>query len=188
MKGMHVLLMLVALGAAPPLQAQAVSDSWELKGLKLGMTAEEAKPKFPASVCEQLAPGVELCVDKTATLAGAPAHLVTKYLDGRLISVTLNHISRQQAASAAQGLIAKFGDATQTTVKWKYVEADDKYQNITYHQWRDGNIILFVDPLDLYLPKKRVQYSAVKLTDLTKHDGVWLQRASNPGAAAATDL
>lgn len=184
------LLMVIALLESGTALAQSTgtSETWELKGLRLGMPADEVKSTYPASECEQLALGVELCVDKTATFAGGPAHLVTKFLDGRLISITVNHITRNQATSAAQGLIAKFGDATKVTTKWKYVEADDKMQNVTTHLWLDGDVLIFVDPLDLYLPKSKTQYSAVRLSDRAKHDGAWLPRANAPKTAPATDL
>ncbi|GGD58628.1 hypothetical protein [Pseudoxanthomonas indica] len=90
-------------------QVSASPSDWELKGLKLDMTIEEVKARFPASECKTRAPGIEMCIDKTATFAGGSAHLVTKFLDGQLVSITLNRISIEQTESAGQGLIAKFG-------------------------------------------------------------------------------
>lgn len=189
MKPSATLFALAALVAATTTQAQsAKSTAWELKGLRLDMAAAEVKAMFPASECKLLARGVELCVDKTATFAAGPAHLVTKFLDGRLINVTLNRISRTQAASAAQGLIAKFGPTSYSNTKWKYVEADDKMQNVTTHVWNDGDIVLFVEPLDEFIRKTGTQYSAVTLTSRSKHDGAWIDRANNPDADVATDL
>jgi len=178
---------LIASAAASAQQAPGKSASWELKGLKLGMTTEEVTAKFPGATCKNLAQGIDLCVDETATFAGGPAHVVTKFLDGHLINVTINHISRDQAASAAQGLIAKFGQTSRTDVKWKYVEADDKMENVTTYIWNDGDALMFTNPLDEYVAKTKTQYSAVHLRDRGAHDGIWLARAKNPKAVVATD-
>lgn len=187
---MKYLLAIIATAAilGSPAVAQEAPPQWELKGLHLDMTIDEVKTAFPASECKNYAPGIDMCIDETATFAGGSAHLVTKFVDGQLINVTVNRISIDQTESAAQGLIAKFGQPQQNFTRRVYVKSTKSNRVVSSLTWEANEASIDVDPMDLYLPKANQNFGTVVLMYRDRHNNVWVPRAKGQSNPVATDI
>jgi hypothetical protein len=179
-------LALVALATSSAALAGDGAAQWDLKGQKLGMPKEESLALAPNAACKEYAPGVDMCIDKSATFAGTPAHLVLKFLDGKLIAVYANQFDWSKAEEAGAGLTQKFGPAKGQTGRTVHVM--DRRGNIssTYYLWQNGSEALVVEPFDDV--RDGEHFAAVKLTDTAVHDKVWLPRAKGQKVADASDL
>lgn len=184
-----VALLLPAL-MAHAYDVSSVSSTWELKGLKLGMTQADVLAAFPASECQTFQPGVVMCIDKTAALAGGPANVVTKFLDDKLIAISVNEVSPEQASAAANALTEKYGPNTRA-VKSKHHNAKGQgYFDSEQLIWEDkaAGVEMYVEPYDYYNNKVRHHRSSVDLLMGNVHDNVWLPRAKSPDATVAPDI
>lgn len=177
---------LVAFAASGVAVAGDGPMEWDLKGQKIGMSKEESLALAPAAMCKEYAPGVDMCIDKKATFAGAPAHLVLKFLDGKLIGVYANQFDWSFADEAGAGLTQKFGPAK--TQSSRTVHVADRRGNITstYRVWKEGTVALVVEPFDDI--RDGNHFAAVKLSDTAVHDQIWIPRAQGKKVAAAGDL
>lgn len=158
----------------------------ELKGQRIGMTRAESLAIAPAAECEVMAPGVEMCIDKQATLVDMPGHLVLKFLDGRLVSATVNRIDWTAAEKTASALTAKFGAADERA--FRVEEVMDTRQNLRseHSVWRSGSVSLSVVPFAR--SHKGQHFASVSLMDVAAHDANWLPRARGEHVASTTDL
>lgn len=185
----------LAAGAAMSWATQAAevssrpsAQNWEMKGLRLGMSAAEAKGLIPAAKCDSPAPGIERCSDDTQTFAGAKAKLAARFLDGTLIYVAARYLSFEQADAATAGLTEKYGPAARTFDSRKYVKAQDRMLTRTNYVWIDGDVALIVTPFDGYNPKTEQRYSAVSLLYKNLYDTVWLPRLRGGPTVSTSDL
>lgn len=169
---------------SPPTRA----SSWELKGLKLGMSASEAKALIPIADCQSPAPGIETCFDSSQTFAEGKVKLYARFLDGALIYVAAKHISLTQADAAAAGLTAKYGPADRTWASRKYVRDQDKMITKKHYVWIEGDVALIVTPFDEDDPSTERRFSAVSLLNKKLYDTAWLPRRNGSSTAAASDL
>lgn len=171
-----------------PVAAQSPGQLWELKGFHLGMSMEDAKAAIPNGKCEVKAPGVELCEDRNMPFAGGTTRLVVKFLDSRVVSISANDITREQAQNAALGLISKFGPATNVNTDTRYVQRLDRQVSAKVYQWRDGDVALVVTPFKFSDGRKDI-FAQVLLSQLSVHDEQWLRRARGQASnAVATDI
>ncbi len=186
MKLIAILAFSVACLASSVAIAGDAAAVWELKGQKLGMTKEASLALAPNATCKEYAPGVDMCIDSTATFAGSPAHLVLKFLDGKLISVTANQLDWQKAEEAGAGLVQKFGPADRQAARSTHVMDRRGTISSTYRLWQDGDIALAVEPFEDV--KEGNYFASVDLSDTAVHDQVWLPRAKGQKVAASSDL
>ena len=180
-------LALSALSLASTIASAASSSSdFDIKGLRLGMPSAEAKALIPSGRCDTLAPGIELCVANDVPFAGATTRLVTKHLDGSLISITATDINRTQAASAGLGLADKFGSPDNDREISRVVRGERTYARTML--WRRGEQLLLVIPFDQPIGSGADYTAAILLVLHSVHETTWIPRSRGEKVKVATDI
>lgn len=163
---------------------------FELKGIALGDDMEAVKAKLTNPDCETFGDGIAAqCYVEHTTIAEKPAELLVRFLDGKVISVSVTGMTQEDAYAAADALKIKYGqpdyvnEQRYTIVRpksnrsaifrvpfWKVTPEDDR---------------LFVEPATY--TDKSFTYAAVKLMNLHLHNNIWMAH-KNGVAGAANDL
>ena len=148
------LLLVAALSITSPAKAEEVaarSASWELKGVRLGQDLAEVRARLPDLQCVEPGTGAWRCTDEHETIVGKPARMVVHALDGKVVSVRVNDMTRQQSMEVLNGLIAKYGDAD----KYKQYKggADEMFGG-----WQDGEMYLVVNPR-AHMPTRNLDHA-----------------------------
>lgn len=188
-------LALLGLSFIAPAAAQDPStrDStlWELKGLKLGATIAEVQAALPRAKCETEAfdSGLTVCKDASNSLAGSPAIVRVKFLDGFACFIDIGNIDVPQAEAAAAALTAKFGPATTVEPRNGFETRRLRERRLitptNEFTWNDGETFLSVVPFSWTNDENGVTYAAVVLFDKEKHERQWLVRYTNEGRPLA---
>lgn len=118
------------------------SSSWDLKGIRLGMSKADALAAVPQFTCHASAPGVESCRAKGVTFAGGSAEMGLNLLDDKVINVEAVNLGFDQLIAANDALTAKYGyPDVDNEIRMPH---DFKYYNNL--AWKDGTAHLFTFP------------------------------------------
>lgn len=164
----------IALGGLA--HAESATQALELKGLRLGMTAEEVKALYPQATCEQMAEGLERCSDPEATINDRKSHLDIYFLDGTLLSVSYQRLLTRHAQDIGDLLAAKFGPPTYRAMETAWHLGSDSQDRRPRSTWDREGEQLQVIPFALHDRKADNTYSTVRLIHATRWDGEWLPR------------
>lgn len=172
-----------------PAYSDQVAAAWELKGLRLGLAPDAVKAQVTGLQCRALSKGVDECKADGITFAGGSGHLVLRFLDDSLISITVDEISRTQTTSAGLGLEEKYGPASRDFVERRDISATRV--NIVGARrmvWRSESCALLVLPFESRNYDTGDYFSAVRLVDLKRHDYEWLPRSEGHQVKPANDI
>ena len=167
--------------------AQSRSETWELMGIRLGMTEQDVRKLMPEAECEQFKDGqTALCWNENRTLAGKAATLSVKFLDGRVIRVSVRDIRIAEAKAAIDVLAGRYGSPDGAgSVRADLGGGDNHGGRLLYKTpyWKDGNVEIFLNVSDWYSKKRDTTYSAVILQDTPAYSGLWLKKYKGESAA-----
>jgi len=162
--------------------------AWELKGLKLGGSIDQAKATFPQLQCETEAAGVEGCFAREIDFAGGKARILLRYLDGSLVLIKIGGLTRTQIESASLGLVQKFGPASNETMTRRTVGRDLHWESSRSMNWRSPGTMLFFSAYDAWVKDIDDYTGAITLFDIQGHDHQWLPRSEGKPVTVATDI
>lgn len=151
-------------------------DALELKGLRLGMTAEEAKAARPEATCEPMGEGLERCANPKASINDRDALLELYFMDGTLLSISYQRLLTRHAQDIGELLAAKFGPPTFRTIETAFHLGSDSYDRRPKSVWDRNGAQLQVLPFALHDRKADNTFSTVRLIDAVRWDKEWLPR------------
>lgn len=173
-------------------EATQARPKYELKGIALGDDIEAVKAGLPGADCESFGDGsaAQCYVEKT-TIAEKPASLLVRFLDGKVISVSLTMMTQQDAFAAGDALKIKYGAPDFTSDRQAMIIRRDGRWNRTFQipVWEVSGTkqILYVEPASYTDERKQFTYAGIEMLDQHLHNDIWMARKEGR-ATAANDL
>lgn len=163
---------------------------FELKSIALGDDMEAVKAKLTNPDCETFGDGAaaQCYVDHT-TIAEKPAELLVRFLNGKVISVSVTGMTQEDAYAAADALKIKYGEPDfenhqRYTVDRPRGNRSGIYRVPVWNVSPDG-AILYVNPATY--TANYFTYAGIQLMNQHLHNDIWMAH-KNGVAAAANDL
>lgn len=173
-------------------EATQARPKYELKGIALGDDIEAVKAGLPGADCESFGDGsaAQCYVEKT-TIAEKPASLLVRFLDGKVVYVSLMEMTQQDAYAAGAALKIKYGTPDLTNERRATIVRRDGRRMGVFKipVWKVDGLkqVLFVEPADYTDESKQFIYAAISMVDQHLHNDIWVAKKEGR-AAAANDL